>query len=294
MRQFPALAACGLVREEPSPYGRRPRLLDVVRDQVRARHLSRRTEKAYVAWIRRYVVFHNKRHPRELGPEGVTRFLTWLAVERQVSASTQTQALGALLFLYWHVLRLELEALGAIVRAKRPGRLPVVLTRTEVRDVLERLDGVPRLMAQLLYGAGLRLLECAQLRAKDVDFGVKQILVRRGKGNRDRVTMLPATLQEPLARQLDRVRRLHDADVGRGAGWVALPPALARKYPQAGREFGWQWVFPATRSYLDRETRERRRHHLHESVLQRAVKRAVREAGIAKPASCHTLRHAST
>jgi integron integrase len=262
-----------------------------MRHEIRLRHLSRRTERAYVAWVRRYVVFHEKRHPRDLGTPEVARFLTWLAVERKVGASTQNQALAALIFLYRHVLGLELGGLDDVVRAKRPGRLPVVLTRDEVRAVLERLDGVPRLMAVLLYGAGLRLLECARLRVKDVDFGANQLVVRKGKGDRDRVTMLPAAAHDPLVRHLVRVRRQHEADVRHGAGWVELPLALGRKYPQAGREIGWQWVFPATRTYVERDTGQRRRHHLHESVLQRAVRQAVARAGIAKPASCHTFRH---
>jgi len=266
-------------------------LLERVRDEARVRHLSRRTEKAYVGWIRRYVLFHGKRHPRELGVEDVARFLTWLAVERTVSASTQNQALAGLLFLYRHVLGMPLEGLDEVVRARGPERLPVVLTRDEVRAVVERLDGTPRLMAVLLYGAGLRLLECARLRIKDVDFGMKQLVVRRGKGERDRVTMLPVAASGGLAVQLEVVRRQHADDLHRGAGWVELPLALGRKYPQAGREIGWQWVFPATRGYVDRETGQRRRHHLHESVLQRAVKRAVVASGITKPATCHTFRH---
>jgi integron integrase len=271
--------------------GAKPRLLDAVRGEIRARHLSRRTEKAYVGWIKRYIVFHGKRHPRDLGVDHVTRFLTWLAVERNVSASTQNQALGALLFLYRQVFGVSLEGLDQVVRAKRTARLPVVLTREEVRDVLGRLQGVTRVMAVLLYGAGLRLLECARLRVKDVDFGAKQLIVRQGKGNRDRVTLLPIMAHDPLRLQLERVRRQHAVDLRCGGGWVALPLALARKYPRAGREIGWQWVLPATRTYVDRESGQRRRHHLHESVLQRAVKEAVREAGIAKPASCHTFRH---
>jgi integron integrase len=276
-----------LLRETPRPG---PRLLDRVRERMRPRHLSRRTEKAYVAWIRRYVVFHGKRHPREMGSAEVTAFLTALAVQRRVSASTQNQALAALLFLHREVLGAPLEGIDA-VRARMPGRLPVVLTRDEVRAVIGRMHGVPRLMALLLYGAGLRLLECARLRVKDVDFGARQIVVRRGKGDRDRVTLLPEAAREALARQMEAVRHLHAADVRRGGGWVELPQALGRKYPTAGRDLPWHWVFPATRTYVEPATRQRRRHHLHESVLQRAVKQAVREAGLTKPASCHTFRH---
>jgi integron integrase len=268
-----------------------PRLLDRVREAIRTHHYSRRTEKAYVAWIRRYIFFHGKRHPAEMGAPEITRFLTSLAVDRKVAASTQNQALSALLFLYREVLQQEVPWLDGVVRARRPQRLPVVLTRDEVRTVLKRLDGPPRLMALLLYGAGLRLLECARLRVKDIDFPSNQIIVRAGKGNQDRVTMLPAAVKTDLARHLESVRRQHQLDFERGAGWVELPHALARKYPNAGRDWSWQWVFPATRIYLDRLTGERRRHHLHESVLQRAIKNALRQSGIAKRASCHTFRH---
>jgi integron integrase len=240
-----------LAREAPP---RAPRLLEVMRDALRARHYSRRTEKAYLGWVRRYILFHGRRHPREMGAAEVTRFLTALAVERRVSASTQNQALGALLFLHRHVLGLELPWLDELVRARRPRHLPVVLTRDEVAAVLAQMAGTPRLMATLLYGAGLRLLECARLRVKDVDFQASQLVIRRGKGARDRVTVLPRSVQAPLRSHLDRVRRLHDDDARRGAGWVELSDALARKYPNAGREWPWQWVFPATRTYRDPAT----------------------------------------
>jgi len=262
-----------------------------VRAALRIRHYSPRTEEAYVGWIRRFIFFHAKRHPLEMGTAEVARFLSWLAVEGKVSASTQNQALCARLFLYRDVLDQDLPWLEDLVRAKRPHRLPVVLTRDEVRAVLDHLDGTPHLMALLLYGAGLRLLECARLRVKDVDPGSNQITVRAGKGDKDRITMLPGAVKPDLARHLERVGAQHRADIARGAGWVEMPNALRRKYPNAGREWGWQWVFPATRWYTDRETGQRRRHHLHESVVQRAVKDAVRRAGIAKPASCHTFRH---
>ena len=270
---------------------RKPRLLDTVRDALRLRHYSRRTERAYLGWIRRYIVFHAKRHPAEMGAAEVSRFLSSLAVEGRVSASTQNQALAALLFLYGPVLGVELPWLDELVRAVRPERLPVVLSRDEVRAVLLVLRGTPRLMAVLLYGAGLRLLECARLRVKDLDFAANQIVVRSGKGDRDRVTLLPAVVRPALERQLARVRAQHERDLRAGAGWVELPHALARKYPNAGREWAWQWVFPATRTYTERTTSQRRRHHLHETVVQRAVYRAVREAGLTKPASCHTFRH---
>ena len=286
-----ALTATLAVRETGPADLPKPRLLDRVREAIRIRHYSRRTEKAYVHWIKRYIFFHGKRHPAEMGAAEVTAFLTSLAVHSKVAASTQNQALSALLFLYREVLGVELPWLDDVVRAKRPQHLPVVLTRDEVRAVLQRLDGVPRLMAILLYGAGLRLLECCRLRAKDVDFAVNQITIRDGKGHRDRPTMLPAAVKAELVAHLERVREQHQADLRRGAGWVELPGALMRKYPNAGRDWGWQWVFPATRFYVDRVTGQRRRHHLHESVLQRAVNDAVRGAGIAKPATCHTFRY---
>ena len=279
------------VAEGGPPAPRRPRLLDGVRDALRVRHYSRRTEHAYVGWIRRYILFHGKRHPADMGAEEVSRFLSSLAVEGRVAASTQNQALAALLFLYGPVLGVELPWLDGMVRAARPPRLPVVLSREEVRAVLVAMHGVPRLMGVLLYGAGLRLLECAQLRVKDVDFAANQIVVRNGKGDRDRVTLLPALARVPLERHLERVRAQHARDLASGAGWIALPHALSRKYPNAGREWPWQWVFPATRTYVEPVTRQRRRHHLHETVVQRAVYRAVREAGLAKRASCHTFRH---
>lgn len=284
-----APSAVRLVREVPPPGP--PRLLDRVRFALRARHYSPRTEEAYVAWIRRYIVFHGKRHPAGMGAPEVTGFLTSLAVEGHVAASTQNQALSALLFLYREVLEVDLPWLDGVVRAKRPERLPVVLTRDEVRAVLDRLDVVPRLMACLLYGAGLRVLECCRLRAQDVDFANNQITVRGGKGDKDRVTMLPAMVKPALVRHLETVRAQHQADLAMGAGWVELPTALHRKYPNAGREWVWQWVFPATRGYRDRLTGQRRRHHLHESVLQRAVKTAIARANIAKRGSPHTLRH---
>jgi integron integrase len=286
-----AFTAILSVRETGPVDAAKPRLLDRMREALRTRHYSRRTEKAYVHWIKRYIFFHGKRHPAEMGAAEVTGFLTFLAVEGKVASSTQNQALSALLFLYREVLGVELPWLDNLVRAKRPQHLPVVLTRDEVRAVLQGLDGVPRLMAILLYGAGLRLLECCRLRVKDVDFAMNQITIRDGKGHKDRPTMLPAAVKADLVVHIERGREQHHADLRHGAGWVELPGALLRKYPNAGRDWGWQWVFPATRFYVDRVTGQRRRHHLHESVLQRAVKDAVRAAGIAKPATCHTFRH---
>ena len=285
-RRVPSMSQASGPPEPP-----KPRLLDRVRHAIETRHYSRRTEKAYIHWIKRYIFFHGKRHPAEMGAAEVAAFLTSLAVQEKVAASTQNQALSALLFLYREVLGIDLPWVDDVVRAKRPLHLPVVLTREEVRAVLQPLDGVPRLMAILLYGAGLRLLECCRLRVKDVDFAANQLTIRDGKGHKDRATMLPAAVKVDLLAHLEHVRRQHEGDLRHGAGWVELPGALLRKYPNAGRAWGWQWVFPATRIYVDRVTGQRRRHHLHESVLQRAVKEAVRSAGIAKPATCHTFRH---
>jgi len=258
---------------------------------MRLRHFSPRTEEAYVGWMRRYWEFHGRRPPAELDAAHVTAFLNFLAGQRRVSASTQNQALAALLFLYREVLGQELPWLDDLVRAKTPGRLPTVLTRDEVRAVLAKLDVVPRLMATLLYGSGLRLLECCRLRVKDVDFARNQIVVRRGKGDRDRATMMPQSVQGDLRAHLAHVQAQHRRDLVAGAGWVELPAALGRKLPSAGREWPWQWVFPATRLYVHAETGQRRRHHLHETVLQGAVRRAVLAAGIPKRATCHTFRH---
>jgi integron integrase len=287
------LDAPGDVGERADVAPRQPRLLDRVREALRLRHYSRRTERAYVGWIRRYILFHGKRHPAAMGAEEVSRFLSFLAVEGKVSASTQNQALAALLFLYGSVLGVDLPWLADLVRAARPHRLPVVFSRDEVRAVLLALRGTPRLMAVLLYGAGLRLLECARLRVKDVDFATTQVVVRSGKGDRDRATLLPAAAQAALQRHIERVRAQHEQDVRAGAGWVELRGACARKYPDAGREWAWPGVFPATRTYVDPTTGQRRRHHLHETVLQRAVHHAVRQAGLTKHASCHTFRHSS-
>jgi integron integrase len=249
------------------------------------------TEKAYVGWIKRFIFFHNKRHPAGMGESEIAQFLSSLASDAHVSASTQNQALNALLFLYREILKKDIGYVNGVVRAKRSNRLPVVLTRQEVRSILASLDGSDWIMAMLLYGAGLRLMECLRLRVKDIDFTSNQIVVRAGKGDKDRHTMLPAAVKESLFKHLDLVKRQHQRDLERGLGRVALPNALERKYPNAGKEWGWQWVFPATSHYTDRVTGERRRHHLHESVLQKAVKEAVQKAGVTKPASPHTFRH---
>ncbi len=273
------------------PLGSATNLLDGVRATVRVRHYSPRTEKAYVSWARRFIAFWGGRHPQTLGAAEITAFLSSLASPGSVSASTQNQAFSALLFLYRDVLGRELAGLEEVVRAKRPIRIPLVLTRDEVLAVLRHLHGAPWLMASLMYGAGLRLLECARLRVKDVDFARGELVIREGKGSKDRVTVLPARLASPLRAHMERIERRHQADLAAGAGFVSLPDALARKYLQANQEWAWQWVFPAQRIYVHGPSGERRRHHLHETVLQRAFREAVRAAGISKPATCHTLRH---
>ena len=268
-----------------------PRLLTRVRDALRARHLSLRTEKAYLHWVRRYILFHGKRHPDEMGEREVNAFLTHLAVEKQVSPSTQTQALCALLFLYRTVLERDLGELEGLIRAKRQRRLPVVLTQDEVRRVLAQLQGVERLLLSLLYGTGMRLMEGLRLRVKDVDFSLHQILVREGKGAKDRVTMLPLSLAPELQDHLRTVRRLYEKDRMEDRKGVALPYALEKKYPRAGEEWAWQWVFPAPDLSRDPRSGQIRRHHLHERGIQRAFRAALSKVGIAKAASVHTLRH---
>jgi len=269
----------------------KPKLLDQVRLTLRRKHYSIRTEEAYVAWIRRFILFHGKRHPLEMGAPEVEAFLTHLAVVRRVAASTQNQAFSALLFLYRDVLKQELGPIQEVERAKRPVRVPVVLTQAEARGLLAHLDGRYALMASLLYGTGMRLMECVRLRVKDVDFGYRQVTVCDGKGGKDRRTMLPEALMEPLRHQLAKTRAVHEQDLAAGFGEVYLPNALAVKYPGVGREWGWQYIFPSRKRSIDPRSGEERRHHLDEKGLQRAVKRAVREAGLAKRATCHTLRH---
>jgi integron integrase len=270
---------------------RPPRLLEPVRARIRRLGMSIRTEQAYAGWIRRFILANGKRHPREMGAREVEAFLTRLATHGHVAASTQNQALSALLFLYREVLQQELPWMADVRRAKRPKRLPVVLSREEVAALLAEMSGVTWLMAGLLYGAGLRLMECVRLRVQDVDFVRREITVRRGKGGKDRRTMLPAMTVEGLQNQLAEARRVHQRDLDAGFGEVWLPNALARKYPQAAREWAWQYVFPASARSTDPRSGMTGRHHLDERVLQRAVKGAVRRAGIAKPATCHTLRH---
>ena len=280
--------AAGLTSAEG---GQPPRLLDQVRARMRRLGLAQRTEEAYVGWIRRFILANGKRHPREMSDREVESFLTGLAVRGQVAASTQTQALSALLFLYREVLGVELPWMENIRRAKRPERVPTVLTREEARALLAELSGVCWLMASLLYGSGLRLLECLRLRVQDIDFGRHEITVRQGKGGKDRRTMLPAGLESALRAQLEQARRLHQRDLDLGFGAVWLPDALARKYPNAPREWIWQYVFPANQRSVDPRDGSTRRHHLDETVLQRAVKRAAAHAGLTKRATCHTLRH---
>jgi integron integrase len=268
-----------------------PRLLDQVREAIRIRHYSIRTEQAYVDWIRRFILFHGKRHPREMGAPELTAFLSHLAVKQNVAASTQNQALHAILFLYRNVLKIDLPWLNEVQRAKKPQHLPVVFTREEVKALLAQLQGTTWLMAMLTYGSGLRLLECLRLRVKDVDFHYRQLLVRDAKGQKDRVTMLPNSLVDPLRTHLAKVRHLHENDLRDGYGRVYLPHALATKYPSADREWSWQYVFPSSRRSIDPRTGIERRHHAPEDALQRAVKQAIRKANIVKPGSVHTLRH---
>lgn len=261
----------------------KPKLLDQVRQALRARHYSRRTEEVYVMWIKRFIFFHQVRHPAEMGEPEINQFLTDLAANKKVSASTQNQALSAPLFLYQRVLEKPLDWVHPAVRAKKPKRLPVVLTREEVKKILDRMDGAPKLVATLLYGAGLRLHECLELRFKDIDFTNHQILVRDGKGQKDRITTLLAHLRD--------VWRLHQRDLREGTGRVVLLHAVSRKYPNADRKWGWQWVFPAPTRYFDKQAQIQRRHHLHETAVQKAMRQAVLRAGIGQPATPHTLRH---
>jgi integron integrase len=300
------------VVEEEKARGKGKKLLERMRDVIRVKHYSLRTEVTYCDWVERFIRFHAERaalddagggeviegavgrrwrHPEEMGEAEVSEFLTHLAREKNVAAATQNQALSALLFLYKQVLKQEIGWLEAVERPRKPARIPVVLTREEVGRVFAHLEGASRLMVGLLYGSGLRLMECVRLRVKDVDVARLTIVVREGKGGKDRVTMLPAAVKGPLTDHLTWVKAQHDADVAAGRGSVALPGALRAKYPNAPVEWAWQWVFPATRFYVDPASGERRRHHLHESVLQRAVKDAARVAGIARPATCHLLRH---
>jgi integron integrase len=278
-------------RESGPPEPPKPRLLDRVRHAIETRHYSRRTEKAYVHWIKRYIFFHAKRHPAEMGTAEVTAFLNHLAREREVAAATQNQALSAVLFLYKEVLGQPLPWLDDLERVKKPARLPAVLTRSEVQRLLANMSGVKWLMASLLYGAGLRLRECLKLRVKDIDFEYRQIVVREGKGAKDRVTMLPESVRVPLQKHLVYAKSLHEADLAAGFGDVELPDALARKFPRAQYEWAWKFVFPSHKLSTDPRTGVIRRHHVYENYVIRGVKNATRAARIDKHVSCHTLRH---
>jgi integron integrase len=269
----------------------KPKLLDQVRNVIRRKHYSIRTEQAYIDWIKRFIIYHGKRHPGGMAEAEVAEFLTHLARDLNVAASTQNQALSALLFLYKEVLKHEIGWLEKVERAKKPPKLPVVLSRAEVKQIFAHLHGVPKLMAGLLYGSGLRLMECVRLRVKDVDFASAQINVRDAKGGKDRVTMLPLNLSGPLRRHLVRVKAQHEQDLEDGFGSVHLPFALARKFPNAAREWAWQYVFPSSRLSIDPRAGRKQRHHLAEGILQSALKRAVDAAGIVKRANCHSLRH---
>jgi len=266
-------------------------MLDQVRNVLRRRHYAYRTEKSYVGWIRKFILFHGKRHPRDMGAAEVEQFLTYLAVERNVTPSTQNQALSALLFLYRHVLEVQLPWMDGITRARKPARLPTVLSVSEVTRVLAHLDGIHALIARLLYGAGLRVLECLRLRVKDIEFERRQIIVRDAKGAKDRVTLLPDAVVPELRTHLQRRRGRHRQDLLAGRGETWLPHALARKYPNAAREWGWQFVFAARTYVYLQENGRHVKFHLHEKAIQGAMRRAVRAANLNKPASCHTLRH---
>jgi integron integrase len=273
------------------PLMSQPKLLDQVRAVARLKHFSFSTEQAYVHWIRRFILFHSKRHPLDMGEQEIRHFLSNLATNLNVASSTQTVALSALLFLYKDVLKKDLPRISDIERSNRPKKLPVVFTPDEVKAVIQRLSGIYWIMANLLYGSGLRLMECVRLRVKDLDFHYNQIAVRSGKGEKDRITILPQAVKEPLRKHLAKVRLLHEEDLLDGFGEVYLPYALDRKYPNADKEWGWQYVFPASRRSIDPRSGKQRRHHISEDMLQRAVRSAIRQTGIAKPGNCHTFRH---
>lgn len=267
------------------------KILDLVRESIRLKHYSIRTEEAYVNWIKRYILFHNKKHPVDLSEVHIRKYLSHLAVKQKVAASTQNQALNAIVYLYKNILKIELGDLGTIERAKRSRSIPVVFSQTEAKNVLDNMSGVNKLMASLLYGTGMRLMECVRLRIKDVDFGNNQILVRDGKGNKDRITVLPEKLKEILKIQIKRVKLTHQQDLLEGFGTVHLPNALSKKYPSAGKSIGWQFIFPASKVSKDPRSDKVHRHHIHESLLQKAVNKAIKKTKIEKPASCHTFRH---
>jgi integron integrase len=269
----------------------KPKLLDQLRESLRSRHYSRRTEQTYCQWVKRFIFFHHVRHPAEMAEPEINAFLTHLAVKEHVSASTQNQALSALLFLYRYVLNRKIGDLGEVIRARKPIRVPIVMTREEVKAVLNNLTGDKWLMASMMYGAGLRLMECLRLRVQDIDFSRSEITIRDGKGAKDRITMLPESLKQPLRRHLVNVRETHENDLKDGWGNVLMPDALDRKYPNAPREWRWQWVFPQESRWKNTKIGQEGRHHVHETILQRVVRDAVLKAGIVKHAVCHTFRH---
>lgn len=269
----------------------KPRLFDRVRQIIQALHYSPRTEKTYIGWIKRFIFFHGKRHPIEMGEKEINEFLSFLTIKKNVTASTQNQALCAIVFLYRHVLNRDIYLLDGLIRAKRPGRLPVVLTKAEVRKVISHLSGIKKMIVMIMYGSGLRLMECLRLRIKEIDLLSNQIIIRDGKGNKDRITMLPEVVNAPLKEHLKRVWKIHQLDIKDGFGHVYLPYALSRKYPNASREWNWQYVFPASKRFRNPNTGEQGRHHIHETAIQKSVKKAIRYAGIVKQASCHTFRH---
>jgi integron integrase len=269
----------------------KPKLLDQLREALRARNYSRRTEQTYRLWVKRFIYFHHVRHPAEMAEPEINAFLTYLAVKEKVSASTQNQALSALLFLYRHVLSREIGDLGEVIRARKPKRLPVVMTREEVKAVLGHLMRDKWLMASLMYGAGLRLMECLRLRVQDLDFARNEILVRDGKGAKDRITMLPESLKKPLQDHLRTIKAIHERDLAEGWGRVQMPSALDRKYPNAPAEWRWQWIFPQENRWNNTKTGEEGRHHVDESLVQKAVRDAVVKAGLTRRATCHTFRH---
>lgn len=270
---------------------RKPKLMDSLRESLRSRHYSRRTEQTYCHWVRRFILFHKVRHPAEMAEPEINTFLTHLAVKEKVRASTQNQALSALLFLYRHVIGREVGDLGKVIRARKSTHLPVVMTRDEVKAVLANLSDDKWLMASLMYGAGLRLMECLRLRVQDIDFARNEILVSNGKGSKDRITMLPESLKAPLQERLKKVKAIHEKDLSEGWGCVQMPGALDRKYPNAPKEWRWQWVFPQENRWFNPKTKEQGRHHIDESLVQKAVRDAVVTAGLTKHATCHTFRH---
>lgn len=270
---------------------KKPKLLDQLREATRSRHYSRRTEVTYIHWIKRFIFFHNVRHPKDMAEPEINAFLTHLAVKEHVSASTQNQALCAIIFLYKYVLNRKIGDIGEVIRARKPVRLPVVMTKAEVKAILENLKDDKWIIAYLMYGAGLRLMECLRLRIQDLDFSENQIIVRSGKGDKDRITMFPESVKKPLTEHLNKVKKIHESDVANGFGRVLLPDALVRKYPNASKEWRWQWVFPQNTLWHNKKTGEHGRHHIHETIIQKLVKDAVVKAGLVKRATCHTFRH---